>query len=78
MWSQICGKIANLVNKFTLKKMQKNKNPQNLKIKSALFFQSIFLETFRHFSPNLRPHFQNSFPKLFFFYLKLNTVKKHG
>ena len=61
MWSQTCGKIAMLVHKVTLKKSEKVKTHKTLKLESALFFQSNFFDIFGTFSPNLRPHFQNSF-----------------
>ena len=63
MWSQICGKIAVLVHTVTLKKKCKQvKTHKTLKLEIALFFQSNFLNISSLFSPNMKPHFQNSFP----------------
>ena len=77
MGSQICSKIAILVHKVTLKKKcKKVKTHKTLKLEIALFFQSNFLDIPSQFSPNLKPHFQNSFPLTIFFvfYSKFNTV----
>ena len=71
IWSQICGKNTMLVQKITLKKVQKSKNTQNIKnLKLHFFFKAIFLDISGHFAPNLKPHFKTVFPKLFFFLFK--------
>ena len=63
MWSQVCGKIAMLVHKVTLKKKKaKNKQQQKPRIKkkkleSTLFFKAIFFNKLANFLTNLRPHY---------------------
>ena len=56
-------------------------NGQNLPHESLnftnYFFQSDFTYNLRHFSPSLRPHYQNSFFLNIVFYSKLQDVWKH-
>ena len=62
MWSQIGQKVPNSVSKMTLKKKFKKqkklkKGEKILRNKS----ETNIMDLFSNFSPNQRPHFQNSF-----------------
>ena len=62
MWCQICGQIAMLVQKVTLKKSVKKLKHIKLKNIKANFFSKKLLGLTCYFSKNLRPYFQDSFP----------------
>ena len=66
VWSQICGQIAMLIHKFTLKKSAIKKKKIQLKYLKVHFLQSYFSDTLSYFSTNI---FITVFPKLFFLFL---------
>ena len=61
LWSQICDKMAKLVQKTTLEKFKKQKKIKAENMKPYFFFQTHIMDIFSNISPNQRPHYQNSF-----------------